>query len=80
MHACVHVYMSRDMIKPTKEDSDQPPLCAQWVHVAKDPSFLHENSEDSEWADAQADLSLRWAHSQFVGFVMLWLICVCACV
>ena len=44
-------------------------LCAQWV--AKDPSFLHADSEDwSDWADAQADLSLRWAHSHFVGFVM----------
>ena len=32
-----------------------------WVH-----------SEDS--ADAQADLSLRWAHSHFVGFVILRLI------
>ena len=43
-------------------------LCTQWV--AKDPSFLHANSEDSwsDWADAQADLSLRWAHSHFVGF------------
>ena len=29
----------------------------------------------SEWADAQADLSLRWAHTHFVGFVMSWLIC-----
>ena len=57
------------------EDSDQPghppslsesSLCAQWV--AKDPSFLHADSED--WADAQADLSLRWAHTHFVGFVM----------
>ena len=28
----------------------------------------------SDWADAQADLSLRWAHSHFVGFVMRWLI------
>ena len=28
----------------------------------------------SDWADAQADLSLRWAHSHFVGFVMLRLI------
>ena len=28
----------------------------------------------SDWADAQADLSLRWAHTYFVGFVMLWLI------
>ena len=33
--------------------------------------FLHADSEDS---DAQADLSLRWAHSQFVGFVMRQLI------
>ena len=24
----------------------------------------------SDWADAQADLSLRWPHSHFVGFVM----------
>ena len=27
----------------------------------------------SDWADAQADLSLRWVHSHFVGFVMSWL-------
>ena len=27
----------------------------------------------SDLADAQADLSLRWAHSHFVGFVMSWL-------
>ena len=27
-----------------------------------------------DWADAQADLSLRWAHTHFVGFVMSWLI------
>ena len=29
----------------------------------------------SDWADAQADLSHRWAHTHFVGFVMSWLIC-----
>ena len=28
-----------------------------------------------DWTDAQADLSLRWAHRHFVGFVMLLLIC-----
>ena len=28
----------------------------------------------SDWADAQADQSLRWAHSHFVGFVMRQLI------
>ena len=30
----------------------------------------------SDWADAQADLSLRWAHSYIVGFVMSRLLCV----
>ena len=29
----------------------------------------------SDWADAQADLSLRWTHSHFVGFVMSRLLC-----
>ena len=29
----------------------------------------------SDWTDAQADLSLRWAHIHFVGFVMRRLIC-----
>ena len=29
----------------------------------------------SDWADAQADLSLRWAHTHFVCFVMRRLIC-----
>ena len=81
-------YMSRLMTKPTKwhvrpvktqislgirpvwSDSS---LCAKWV--AKDPSFLHADSEDwSDWANAQADLSLRWAHRHFVGFVMRWLL------
>ena len=48
-------------------------LCAHWV--AKDPRFLHADSENwSDWADAQADLSLRWAHIHFVGFVMSRLI------
>ena len=28
------------------EDSDQSSLCTQWV--AKDPSFLHADSEDSD--------------------------------
>ena len=32
----------------------------------------------SEWVDAQADLSIRWAHSHFVGLVMSWLQCIIA--
>ena len=29
----------------------------------------------SDWADAKVDLSLRWAHTHFVGFVMRRLTC-----
>ena len=69
--------MSRLMTKPTKWHVhpaktqmslgirpvwSESSLCAQWV--AKDPSFLH----------ADSDLSLRWAHNHFVGFVMRQLI------
>ena len=51
-------------IRPVWSESS---LCAQWV--AKDTSFLHVDSEDwSDWGDAQADLSLRWAHMPFCWF------------
>ena len=40
---------------------------APWV--AKDPMFFHVDSEDrSDWVDAQADLSLHWAHMSFCWF------------
>ena len=53
-------------IRPVWSESS---LCTQWV--AKDPSFLPADSEDwSDWADTQADQSLRWAHTHFVGFLM----------
>ena len=29
----------------------------------------------SDWADAQADLSLRWAHTHFAGFIESWFTC-----
>ena len=45
-------------IRPVWSESS---LCAQWA--AKDPRFLHADSKDwSDWADAQANLRLRWAH------------------
>ena len=64
------------------EDSDQPGHPPSLIRVfavrsmAKDPCFLHADSKVwSDWADAQADLSLRWAHTHFFGFVMSRLIC-----
>ena len=56
--------MSHDMTKSTKwHDSDQP---------GHSPSLSYPLSAlrrlGSDWADAQADLSLRWAHNQFCWF------------
>ena len=58
----------RSGIRPVWSESS---LCAKWV--AKGPSFLHADSVNSD----QADLSLRWAHTHFVGFVTRWLKCLC---
>ena len=49
-------------------------LCAKWV--AKGPMFSSYGQRRlwSDRADAQADLSLRWAHDHIAGFVMRRLI------
>ena len=58
---------SEDRTAWASTQSDQSLLCTQWV--AQDPSFLHVDSKDwSDWSDAQADLSLRWAHMPFCWF------------
>ena len=41
-------------------------LCAQWI--AKDPSFLHADSEDWHLTGRMPNLSLRWAHIPFCLF------------
>ena len=65
------------------EDSDQPGHPPSLIRVfavrMKKPwvlsyPFSAQGRLGSDWADAQADLSLRWAHSHFVGFVTGWLI------
>ena len=82
-------YVSRLMTKQTKiacapsEESDQPghpssPIRVFAVRMKKAWVLSYQLSAQrrlwSDSADAQADLSLRWAHSQFVGFVMRRLI------
>ena len=51
-------------------------LCTQWV--AKYPSFLHADSKDSDQTGRMPKLICVYAGRtcQFVGFVMLWLICI----
>ena len=65
---------------PTSEDSDQPwhppSLMRVFSFRMKKAWVLSyplstQRRLWSDWADAQADPSLRWAHTHFVGFVML---------
>ena len=71
------------MTSAPSEDSDQPGHPPSLIRVfavrMKKPwVFGYPLSAQqrlwSDWADAQADLSLRWAYSHFVRFVMRWLI------
>ena len=80
--------LSHDMTKPTKWVCAQQRLRSAWhppslirvftVRMKKTWVLSYPLSAQrrlwSDWAGAQADLSLRWAHSHFVGFVMSWLI------
>ena len=60
---------------PSTDQPRHPPslISVFAVHSmgAKDPSFLHADSEDSwlDWADAQADPILRWVHMPFCWFL-----------
>ena len=76
--------LSRSMTKPTKWLCAQRRLRSAWAFAKSSQSLLSAWISyplraqwwlQSDWADAQADQSLRWAHSHFVGFVMrrLWI-------
>ena len=56
----------------SKEDSDQaghPPSLIRVFAVRTNLGTHWVHSEDwSDWADSQADLSLRWAHKSFCWF------------
>ena len=87
---CKH--LSCDMTKPTKcapsEDSDQPRHPPSLIRVFAVSMKKHWalsyplSAQQRLWSDrveAQADLSFRWAHTHFVGFVMSWLILLKQC-
>ena len=86
----VHFEMSRLVTKPTKwhvrpAKTDQPGHPPSLISVFAIPmkkawilSFPLSAQRRlwSDWVDAEADLSLRWAHSHLVGFVMRRLKCI----
>ena len=67
---------SEDRSAWASSQSDQSSLCAQWV--AKDPSFLHADREDSDQTGRMSRLIWVFAGRtcHFVGFVMRRLMCV----
>ena len=80
--------MSRLMTKPTKWLCVQRRLGSAWASTQSDQSSVSawrnwvlsyplsaQRRRWSDWVDAQAGLSLRWAHSHFIGFVMRRLKC-----
>ena len=87
-HEVAHIALdllpkSNKMACEHSEDSDQPghppslirvfAVCMKKAWVLSYPLSTQQRLW-SDWADAQADMSLRWAHSHFVGFVMRRLI------
>ena len=74
----LHDKTNKTACAPNK-DSDQPrhpPSLIRVFAVRMKKAWVlsyplsAQRSLCSDWVDAQADLSLRWAHSHFVGFVM----------
>ena len=58
---------------PSVHPSDQSSLSA-WRNLGSLGTHWAHSKDRSDWVDAQADLSLHWAHIVLLGFVMLWLI------
>ena len=72
------------MARAPSEDSDQPghpPSLIQVFAASMKTAWVFSYALSaqrrlwSDWVDAQAELSLRWVHSLFVGFVMRRLRC-----
>ena len=71
----LHEKTNKKTVRPIKDQPGhlrQSSLCAQWI--AKDPSFLNADSEDSDQTELMPRIVIfagRTCH--FVGFVMRWL-------
>ena len=75
-----HTWQNQQTDGAPSQDSDQPGHPPRLIRVfavrMKKPWVLSYPLKAhrrlwSDWTDVQADLSLRWAHTHFVGFVMM---------
>ena len=75
-HEPRHDKTNKVTVRPAKTDQPRhPPSLIRVFDVCMKKRVLSyplsaQRRLWSDWADAQADLSLRWAHSHIVGFVM----------
>ena len=73
-----NIILSCNMTKPTKWVCIQrrhPSVWSEsslsaWRNIGSLATHRVHSEDWSDWADAQADLSLGWAHTHFVGFIM----------
>ena len=83
-------YLSRNMTKSTKwlrpaKTQISRVICpvwsesslSTWRNLGSLATYWTYSKDWLDWADTQADLSLRWAHTHFVGFLMSCLLCYC---
>ena len=73
---CVYIYKfdkTNKIVCASSEDSDHRPvwsesLLSTWRNFGTLPTHWMHSELWSDWADAQADPSLRWAHRSFCQF------------
>ena len=79
VHTWAATWQNQQSDYAPSEDSDQPWHAPSLIRVFADRTkkvwllnypLSAQRRLWSDWPDAQADLSLRWAHNHFVGFVM----------
>ena len=82
VHSWAATWQNKQNECASSEDSDQPGHLPSLIRVfavrmKKTVVLSYPLSTErrlwSDWAGDQADLSLRWAHSHFVEFVISWL-------
>ena len=61
-----HIHMSRIMTKPTIRPVWSESSLSAWRKLGFLATYWVHSENWSDWADAQADLSLCWVHSHFV--------------
>ena len=61
--------------EPRNDKTNKISVCPAKTQISLGYPLSPQRRLWSDWVDAQADLSLRWTHTHFVGFVMRRLKC-----